>query len=151
MQVIGQKGTPRWPFSVPKIFVCGKNIATFTLYLSSTQRRLILTESRQDLDVHTTVLCNLRVDLLKCYKILHYFVDISLDEFFTDSHDKITRSNSFKLIVPNSRVDAGTDFFSIRFIYVWKRISDEIVNTSSISTFYIRLLKTDFIISILTA
>jgi len=131
MQVISQTGTPRWPFSVPKIFVRGKNIATFTLYLSSTQRRLIMTESRQDLDVHTTVLCNLRVDLLMCYKILHYFVDKSLDEIFTNSHDKITRSNSFKLIVSNSRVDAGADFFSIRFIYEWKRLSDEIVNASS--------------------
>jgi len=85
-----------------------------------------------------------------CYKILHYFVDISLDEFFTDSHDKITRSNSFELIMPNSRADARADIFSVRFIYIWNRLSDEIVNASSVPTFK-RLLKTDFIISSLTA
>jgi len=117
-----------------------KNICTLKKYsnfhnLSSTQRWLILTESRQDLDVHTTVLRHLWVDWLTCYKILHYFVDISLDEFFTNSHDKITRSNSFELIVPNSRADAHTDIFSVRFIYIWNQLSDEIVNASSVSTF----------------
>jgi len=47
----------------------------------------------------------------------------------------------FKLIVQNSKVDAYADFFSVRIIDVWNRLSDEIVNASSIWSFYYELAK----------
>jgi len=51
----------------------------------------------------------LRADLLRLQNILYHFVNIGLpkdrkDDFFTISSVKITRGNSFKLIVPHSRV-----------------------------------------------
>jgi len=66
-------------------------------------------------------------------KILHHFVDIPHDGFFTINNVKITRGNSLKLIV--SRVDARAYFFSVRIINVCERLSDEIVNVSRISSF----------------
>jgi len=46
----------------------------------------------------------------------------------TISHVKITRSTSSKLIVPNCRVYARADFFLVKIINVWNRLSDEIIN-----------------------
>jgi len=43
----------------------------------------------------------------------------------------------------NSRVDARADFFSVKIINVWNRLSDEIANASSISFSYYNILKTD--------
>jgi len=46
----------------------------------------------------------------------------SHEDFFAYSNVKITRGNSFKIIVQNSRVglsDAGADFFSVRIITIW--------------------------------
>jgi len=53
-----------------------------------------------------------------CYKMLHHVADIHQDDVLTISHVKITRGNSFKLIVPNSRADARANFFSVRIIIV---------------------------------
>jgi len=83
--------------------------------------------------------------MLMCYKILNHFVDIPKDDVFTISNVKITRRNSFKLIAPNSRVDARADFFSVRIINIWNRLADEIINASNISSFCYKLVKNRFI------
>jgi len=90
----------------------------------------------------------LRADLLMCYKILHHFVDIPQDDCFTISHVKITRENSYKLFVSNSRVDARAYFFSVRIITVRHRLSDVIV-ASSISSFYNKIVKADLSFAII--
>jgi len=54
-----------------------------------------------------------------------------------------TRSNSYKLIVPNSRINARANYFSVRIINVWNRLSDEMVNASSVSSFNYKLINTD--------
>jgi len=72
--------------------------------LSYDERSLKLENDRLELR-------RLRADLLMYYKIISHFVDIPQDDFFTIRNVKITRGNSFKLIVPNSRVDARADLF----------------------------------------
>jgi len=74
------------------------------------------------LDNEQLVLCRLRADLLMGNKMLHHFVDIPQDDFFNINNFRITRGNSFKLIVPISRLDARADFFLVRIINVWNHM-----------------------------
>jgi len=53
----------------------------------------------------------LRADLLMRYKILHHSVDLHKEDFFTMSRIIKTRGNSYKLIVPNSRINARANYF----------------------------------------
>jgi len=85
----------------------------------------------------------LRADLLMCYKILHHSVDLHQEDFFTMSSIIITRGNSYKLIVPNYILNARANYFSVRIINVWNRLSDEMVNASSVSSFNYKLINTD--------
>jgi len=86
---------------------------------------------------------SLRADLLMCYKILHHSVDLHQEDVFTMSSIIKTRGNSYKLIVPNSRINACTNYFSVRISNVWNRLSGEIVNASSVSSFNYKLINTD--------
>jgi len=85
--------------------------------------------------------------ILCCFLNVDPFVD-NTDDFFTISNVKIARGKSFKHILPNSRVDARADFFSVRIINIWNRLSDEIVN-ASISSFYYKLVKPDYSFAII--
>jgi len=60
----------------------------------------------------------LRAGLQMCYKILIHFIDILQEDFLTISIVKITRGNSLKVILPNSKVDARVDFISVGIINV---------------------------------
>jgi len=77
----------------------------------------------------------LRADLLMCFKILHHSVDLHQEDFFTMSSIIKTRGNSYKLFVTNSRINARANYFSFTIINVWNRLSDEMVNASSVSSF----------------
>jgi len=50
-----------------------------------------------------------------------------------------TRGNSYKLIVPNFRINARAKYFSVRIINVRNQLSDEMVNASSVSSFNYKL------------
>jgi len=80
----------------------------------------------------------LRADVLMCYKILHHSVDLHKEDFCTVSRIIKTQGNSYKLIVPNSRINARANYFSVRKINVWNRLSDEMVNA-----FNYKLINTD--------
>jgi hypothetical protein len=85
----------------------------------------------------------LRADLLMCYKIIRHSVDLNQGDFFTMSSMIKTRGNSYKLIVPISRINARANYFSVRIINAWNRLSDEMVNASSLSSFKYKLTNTD--------
>jgi len=72
------------------------------------------------------------------------YVDLYQEDFFTLSSIIKTRDNSYKLIVPKSRINARANNFSVRIINVWNWLSDEMVNASSFSSFNHKLIKTDF-------
>ena len=76
-----------------------------------------------------------------CYKIIHKFVDIPQDDFFLLNNLTKTRGNCLKLSVPISRVDARADFFSVKIINTWNKLSDDAVNAPNISTFLNNLNK----------
>jgi len=84
----------------------------------------------------------LRADLIMCYKILHQSVDLHQEDFFTMSSIIKTRGNSYKLMVPNSRINARANYVSVRIINVWTRLSDEMVNGSSFLSFNYKLINT---------
>ena len=54
-----------------------------------------------------------------------------------------TGSISYKLILPISRINARADYFSVRIINVWNRLSDEMVNASSLSSAKYKLNNTN--------
>jgi len=85
----------------------------------------------------------LRADLLMYYEILHHSVDLHQEDFFTMSSIIEMRGNSYKLIVPNSRINACANYFSVRIINVWNRLSDGMVNASSVLSFNYKLINTD--------
>jgi hypothetical protein len=91
----------------------------------------------------------LRTDLVTCYKIIHGLVAINSDDFFEVVTNRATRGNSYKLVVPDSRIDCRKHFFAVRIVHVWNSLPDEIVSCNNLSGF-IRLLKqhclTQFII-----
>ena len=45
--------------------------------------------------------------------------------------------------MPNSRVNARADFFSVRIIKVWNKLSDDIVHAPSINSFSDKRKKLD--------
>jgi len=77
------------------------------------------------------------------YKILHHSVDLHQEDFFAMSSIIKTLGNSYKLILPNSRINAHANYFSVRIINVLNRLSFEMVNASSVSSFNYKLINTD--------
>jgi len=55
-----------------------------------------------------------------------------------------TRGNSYKRIVPHSRIKARANYFSVRIINVWNWLSDEMVYASSVSSYNYKRINNDF-------
>jgi len=95
-------------------------------YLTYDERLIKLGNDRLELR-------RLREDLLMCYKILHHSVDLHQEDFFTMSSVIKTRGNSYKLIVPNSRINARTNYFSVRIInvsaFIWNPLAFHLLIT----------------------
>ena len=70
------------------------------------------------------------VDLIFCYKIIHGYVSLSPDNFFTVVRDHRTRGHSLKVFVPDARVNCRKHFFAVRVINVWNSLPDEVVQNS---------------------
>jgi len=66
---------------------------------------------RARLGINRLELRRLHADLTLCYKIIHGFVLLSCDRFFTIVYDHTTRGHSLKLFVPSSRVNCRQLFF----------------------------------------
>ena len=78
----------------------------------------------------------LHADLILCYKIIHGYVSLSPDSFFTVVRDHRTHGHSLKLFVPDARVNTvGSIFFAVRVINVCNRLPDEVVSTNQLSRF----------------
>ena len=71
-------------------------------------------------------------DLITCFKILHNYVDLPADNLFTRSIVTFTRGHCYKLQVPNSRINARLNFFSVRVVNVWNKLPEEAVKTDSL-------------------
>ena len=85
----------------------------------------------------------LRADLILCYKILHGLVLLSSDDFFTIVCNRATRGHSYKLFLPESRVDCRKRFFAVRIVRVWNSLPDDVVSADSLPLFVGRLRSVD--------
>lgn len=85
----------------------------------------------------------LRADLLMCFKIVYNIVDLPFNDFFTFNNSSITRGNSLKLNLPISRINARSNFFAVRIIPVWNKLSDDVVNSPNISIFATKINSLD--------
>ena len=97
-------------------------------------------ERLDKLDIERLELRRLHFDLITCFKILHNYVDLPAEDFFTRSNVSFTRGHSYKLQVPNSRIDVRLHFFSVRIVNVWNKLPEELIETDSV-TLFTKLLK----------
>jgi len=97
-------------------------------YLSYDERLTLLGLERLELR-------RIRFDLIMVYKIIHGYVDLIAHEFFTFSTAVNTRGHSYKLAVPNSRINARQNFFSVRIINIWNRLPSDTVNARNLDNF----------------
>jgi hypothetical protein len=93
------------------------------------------------LNIDKLELRRLRIDLIMCYKIIHGLVALTSDDFFTLSDYHSTRGHSFKLVVPESRVNCRSHFFAVRVIRIWNNLPEEIVSVTHLSAFTAKLKK----------
>jgi len=90
-------------------------------------------------------------DLLMCYKILHHSVDLhheDLSLWVASLKREAIRINLLYQL-PNSRINARANYFSVRIINVWNRLSDDMVNASSFSSFNYKLINSDLLLVLL--
>ena len=84
-----------------------------------------------------------------CFKIVYNIVDLPFKDFFTFNNLSKTRGNSLKLNVPISRINARANVFAVRIISLWNKLSDEVVNSSTLSSFVIKIKRLDLSFAIL--
>ena len=63
--------------------------------------------------------------------------------FFTTVRNRATRGHSFKLFLPDSRVNCRQHFFAVRIVTVWNSLPDEVVSANSLPLFTRRLRSVD--------
>ena len=95
------------------------------------------------LGIERLELRRLHTDLIMCFKIVHGLVALQSDSCFTIDHAHISRGHSFKLFLPQSRVNCIKYFFAIRVNNAWNSLSNEIVSTNQLSLFENRLRQVD--------
>jgi len=107
-------------------------------YLSYEERLSVL--NLESLEVR-----RLKNDLVTCFKILKGYTNITATEFFTLSGVS-TRGHSFKLFLPDSRINVRPHFFAVRVIPAWNRLPPHVVAVDKVKTFVLALnsLSTEF-------
>ena len=86
-------------------------------------------------DLERLELRRLHADLKLCFNILHGYSTLHFNEFFEYSNTTITRGHSFKIHVPNSRINIRQSFFCVRVINIWNSLPDNIVSATSPALF----------------
>jgi len=77
----------------------------------------------------------LYADLILCYKFIHGLTVLPSDNFFTIVADHVTRGHSYKLFLPESRVNCRQHFFVIRVVKVWNNLPADVVCANCICVF----------------
>ena len=100
-------------------------------------------ESCSKLWLERLELRRLHADLICCFNIINGLSCLLSNDFFKLSEVLITRGNSLKLALPNSRVDCRLHFFSVRIIKVWNCLPEDIVTLKNVSIFKNKLKSID--------
>ena len=96
------------------------------------------------LKLETLELRKLKTDLITMFKILHNYLDIDFNDFFTLSNVTSTRGHRYKLSKSLSHNNARLFSFSCRRIDCWNSLSDSILESDSLESFKTKLQKLDF-------
>lgn len=96
------------------------------------------------LKLETLELRRLKTDLITMFKILHNYLDIDFNDFFTLSNVTSTRGHRYKLSKSLSHNNARLFSFSCRRIDCWNSLSDNILESVSLESFKTKLQKLDF-------
>lgn len=83
----------------------------------------------------------LRHDLITVFKIVHGFLDVSFEQFFTHSATSKTRGHCYKLYTHHVRLNCRRNFFTQRVITTWNALPERVVAGSSVSAFEDALTK----------
>jgi len=74
-------------------------------------------------------------DLIFCYKFIRGLVLLSADRFFTCSYNSVACGHSFKLFLPDSRVNCRQHFFAVRMLRIWNSLPEEVVSSDHLPLF----------------
>jgi len=126
---------------------------TLTDQLESVQRRftkrlpglqsITYDERCTCLKIDRLELRRLYADLILCYKIIHGLTVLPSEKFFTITANHVTRGHSFKMFLPESRVNCR-HFFVVRVVKVWNSLPANVVCANSVSVFVHKLKSVDF-------
>ena len=89
-----------------------------------------------------------RGDLIEVYKLIHGIDNIDYRKFFKLANEgsiSRTRGHQLKIEVPYSRTERRKNFFSIRVIKEWNKLTSDIVTSPNVNIFkkeYDDLMKT---------
>ena len=82
----------------------------------------------------------LRGDIIEVYKYLHGYYDVNKPTFQPTTNGNL-RGNALKLQKTRFRLDTRGNYFSIRAVDHWNRLSDSVVLAPSVNAFKSRLDK----------
>ena len=88
---------------------------------------------------HRRLIC----DLIYCFKIVHNLSSDSFDSFFSFSHNSASRGHPLRLSLPLTKNNTEKSFFSNRVIKPWNSLSSDIVLSSNINIFKLKISKYD--------
>ena len=83
-------------------------------------------------------------DLILCYKIIGGLVLLSFDSFFTFVCNSRTQGHSFKLFLPDSRVNCRQLVFAVRVLRIWNSLPEDMVSAAHLSLFVSRLVRVNW-------
>jgi len=89
----------------------------------------------------------LYADLILCYKIIHGLTVLPPDKFFAITSNHATRGHTYKLFLPESRVNCIQNFFAVRIVKIWNFLPADVVSAHtahSISVFVKKIKCIDF-------
>ena len=84
-----------------------------------------------------------------CFKNVYNIVDLPFKDFFTFNNLSITRGNSLKIYFLISRIIAHANFFAVRIISLWNKLSDDVVNSPNVFIFATKINSLDMSFAII--
>ena len=78
------------------------------------------------------------------FKVVHKFVDMNFDEYFSLNTSGITRGHEYKLSKPLCNNNARQFSFACRRIDVWNSLPANVVSVNTIALFKLRISTINF-------
>ena len=76
-----------------------------------------------------------RADLIKTWKAFHSDVDVGLAQLFDRRVHQSTRGHQYKISVPLCNLEVRRRFLSVRVVYAWNSLPQDVVALESLDAF----------------